>query len=177
VSSPAQPEAGGKVAVIEFFSYACPHCYSLEPVMHEWEKTAPEYVEFTLMPAFWNPYFKMLAQAYYTAEVLKISEKINKSLFDAIHLHGRQFKTEGALAAFFEAQGAEKGMFEKTFNSFAVKQKIKLADARFHQFNLKGVPGVIVGGKYFTDVRMAGGRDEVAEVLDFLVRKAKRDNS
>lgn len=177
VPKPRQPEAGGKIAVLEFFSFACPHCYSLEPVMKKWKKAAPSYVEFAMMPAFWNPDFKLLAHAFYTAEVLKVKEKVQKNLFDAIHLQGRRFKTEGALGDFFVEQGVTKGDFDKTFNSFAVKQKVKLADARFRQFGLKGVPGVVVGGKYFTDVRMAGSRETVAEVINFLVRKARKENS
>ena len=36
---PPQPtEASGKIEVIEFFWYGCPHCYSLEPNVAAWSK-------------------------------------------------------------------------------------------------------------------------------------------
>ena len=76
---------------------------------------------------------------------------------------------------FFETQGVAKEDFDKMFNSFSVKQKLKLANSRFKQFGLRGVPGVVVGGKYFTDVRSAGSKEAVAEVINFLVQKAKSE--
>ena len=30
----------GKIEVLEFFSYACPHCSAFEPTLEAWEKTA-----------------------------------------------------------------------------------------------------------------------------------------
>ena len=33
LSPPQATEGGGKVEVIEFFSYACGHCYKLEPFL------------------------------------------------------------------------------------------------------------------------------------------------
>ncbi|MBV1882360.1 MAG: thiol:disulfide interchange protein DsbA/DsbL [Pseudomonadales bacterium] len=177
VSRQAKKNAGGKVSVVEFFSFACPHCYSLEPVMNKWKETAASHVDFSMMPAFWNPYFQLLAHAYYTADVLKVKDKVVTNLFEALHLQGRQLKSEGALADFFVEHGVAKADFDKTFNSFSVKQKVKLANTRFKQFDLKGVPGVVVGGKYFTDVKMAGSREAITEVIDFLVRKSKKEQS
>ena len=45
--NPPQPtEGGGKVEVIEFFWYGCPHCYSLEPNVAAWSKKTPPDVVF-----------------------------------------------------------------------------------------------------------------------------------
>ena len=36
VSPPQPTDGGGKIEVIEFFWYGCPHCYSLEPAVNTW---------------------------------------------------------------------------------------------------------------------------------------------
>ncbi len=45
---PAQPTdvPAGQVEVLEFFWYACPHCYSLEPTVIAWNKNKAAYITF-----------------------------------------------------------------------------------------------------------------------------------
>lgn len=48
----AQPaDAKGKVEVIEFFWFGCPHCYEFEPTLKSWVKTLPADVAFRRVPA------------------------------------------------------------------------------------------------------------------------------
>ena len=46
--NPAQPvEApAGKIEVLEFFAYWCPHCASLEPELADWKKRQPPEIVF-----------------------------------------------------------------------------------------------------------------------------------
>jgi len=44
--NPPQPAAGKGVEVLEFFNYACPHCYEFEPNLKSWLKNKPKSVEF-----------------------------------------------------------------------------------------------------------------------------------
>lgn len=47
----AQPvEIKGKVEVIEFFWYGCPHCYDFEPELSSWVKRQPKDVVFKEFP-------------------------------------------------------------------------------------------------------------------------------
>lgn len=83
-----QPQAvtnKGKAEVIEFFSYACPHCYNLEPDVIDWVKTKPENVEFIQVPAIFNPQWEAFASIYYTAEVLGKADTLHPIIFEAIH--------------------------------------------------------------------------------------------
>ena len=41
IKNPVPVQTGKKIEVIEFFSYGCPHCADLEPVMQGWMKTMP----------------------------------------------------------------------------------------------------------------------------------------
>ncbi|MDX1351420.1 MAG: thiol:disulfide interchange protein DsbA/DsbL, partial [Thiomicrorhabdus sp.] len=49
-----QPIAPYSKQVIEVFGYSCPHCYHLEPSLHEWLKNKPKDVHFERMPVVFN---------------------------------------------------------------------------------------------------------------------------
>jgi thiol:disulfide interchange protein DsbA len=86
-----QPVANkDKAEVIEFFSYACPHCYNLEPNVIKWVKTKPENVKFIQVPAIFNPKWEAFASIYYTAEVLGVADKLHPIIFEAIHGPGKK---------------------------------------------------------------------------------------
>ena len=42
--------ASGKIDVIEFFWYGCPHCNAFEPVLDAWQKNLPADVAFRRVP-------------------------------------------------------------------------------------------------------------------------------
>src|SRR5437868_2119381 len=65
--NPAQPveTPAGKVEVIEFFWYGCPHCYALEPTVESWSKKLPQDVAFRRVPAPLGQSCIPHAQAFY----------------------------------------------------------------------------------------------------------------
>ena len=50
VDAPQPPAVPGKVEVLEFFSYACPHCSSFEPMLETWAKQLPADVSLRRVP-------------------------------------------------------------------------------------------------------------------------------
>src|SRR5690349_16449224 len=66
--SPPQPGgSNGQVAVIEFFSYGCPHCYELEPTLHKWKSALPKDVTFRRVPvSFGRQEWAELGRMYLT---------------------------------------------------------------------------------------------------------------
>ena len=58
LDKPVPPDApAGKVDVIEFFWYSCPHCNSFEPTLDAWVKAAPKDVSIRRMPVAFNASF------------------------------------------------------------------------------------------------------------------------
>src|SRR5437868_5069067 len=49
---PRQPTdvPAGKIEVLEFFRYSCPHCFSFEPVLAAWVARLPKDVVFKRVP-------------------------------------------------------------------------------------------------------------------------------
>jgi thiol:disulfide interchange protein DsbA len=74
-----------KIEIIEFFSYACPHCNELDPYLRDWEKRLPKDVVFYRVPAPGNPAWASLAYTFYALEALGLIDRLHNSIFDAIH--------------------------------------------------------------------------------------------
>src|SRR6476646_6516098 len=84
--SPPQPtESGNKVEVIEFFSYACPHCHSLQPSLTAWLKRKPADVEFRRIPSVFQENWIPFARIFYTHEAMGLVDKLHHDVFAAIH--------------------------------------------------------------------------------------------
>jgi thiol:disulfide interchange protein DsbA len=164
---------GDKIEVVELFWYGCPHCSDLEPHVQAWLKNKPEDVELVRMPAIVSPRWELLAQAYYTAELLEITDKIHPALFEAIHKKHMKINDEAALQAFFIDQGVSEDDFKKTFNSFAVAVKMNNARQMTRRYKITGVPTIIVNGKYSTSASLAGTNQAVFEVVDYLVEQER----
>ena len=164
---------GDKIEVVELFWYGCPHCSELEPQVQAWLKRKPEDVELVRMPAIVSPRWELLAQAYYTAELLDITDKIHPALFEAIHKKHMKINDEAALQAFFVDQGVSADDFKKTFNSFAVAVKMNNARQMTRRYKITGVPTIIVNGKYSTGASLAGSNQAVFEVVDYLVEQER----
>jgi thiol:disulfide interchange protein DsbA len=173
---PAQPTGApaGKVEVVEVFWYACGHCYTLEPSIASWiGKSKPDFVEFQRVPAVWNDVVKLHARAFYTAEALGKLDALHPEIFREINLRGNRLDTPAKLEAFFVSKGVAKADFQKAFNSFAVEQKLLKAADINRRYRISSTPTVVVGGRYVTDVSMAGSEQRLFEVVNELADKAR----
>ncbi len=170
----AQPTASAdKIEVLELFWYGCPHCYHLEPELEAWLKKKPDDVVFVRMPAILGPPWALHARAFYTAELLGVTDKIHKPLFDRIHKDKKPIRNEQQLKDFFIEQGVSAEDFDKTYNSFAVITKTNRAKQAASLYGISGVPTLVVDGKYRTSAREAGSNKGILEVVDFLVKKER----
>src|SRR5512144_2380420 len=87
LKNPMPVETGKNIEVIEFFSYGCPHCGELEPVLQGWLKTKPADVSFRRIPVMFQPKWESLAKGYYALDALG-EDKLSPEVFVAIHARG-----------------------------------------------------------------------------------------
>jgi len=175
---PSAPADTSTVEVVEMFSYACIHCFNFDAAVHEWSLRQNEGVTFTRIPAIFSQAWALLAQSYYTAEALGVSDKTHDALFEAIHTRKEDLRTPTAIAALFKrVADVEEGDFQKAFDSFSVRSKLQQADSRARQFRLQSVPTMVVNGKYKTSSTMAGTNIGMLQVVDFLVKKEQAAQS
>ncbi len=160
-----------KVEVVELFWYGCPHCFHFEPLLDQWIKNKPRNVNFVRIPAVFNPSWRLHAQAFYTAKVLGVLDKIHQPLFDAIHIKGQRMASADELADFFARHGVKKKAFFDAFNSFAVDADVRRAEDLTQRYGIDGVPSLIVDGKYRTSASLAGSNEKMLEVVNYLIAK------
>ena len=165
----------GKVEVVELMWLGCPHCYTLEPMMLEYKKNHPKYVDFKQVPAMLNPSWAADATTFYIADLLdpKGEKDLVTRIFQAIHDQKRRLKNPDAVNRFFVQQGFTEEQVNGVKNSMAFQAKLKRAQEISATSQAQSVPTVIINGKYRTSPYMAGGNDKVMEVLRFL---AKQEN-
>ncbi len=169
--SPAQPTSTkDKVEVVEMFWYGCPHCFRLEPFVERWLKKKPANVKFVRMPGVFRPSWEIHARAYYTAEILGVVDKVHRPMFDAIHEMKQRMNTEPAILALFKKHGVPEKDFKRVFRSFAVETKLRRAKDMGKRYQAKGVPALIVNGKYRTSGHAAGSNSKVFKVVNQLIK-------
>jgi thiol:disulfide interchange protein DsbA len=126
------------------------------------------------MPATWNELLKTHARVFYTAELLGKLKQLNSAIFREINVKGNRMDTPEKIEAFFVSNGVSKADFQKAFSSFAVESKLRQAEEMNKRYRITSTPTWVVGGKYATDVSMAGSEDALFDVLNALAAKAKQ---
>lgn len=167
-----EAERPRKVEVVEVFSYMCVHCYSFDPLLNRWEQGKSAQAVFNRLPAVFSSDWALMAQAFYTAEILGVAEQMHEPLFAAIHTQPKNLRDEDIMAALFEDNAnVSKEEFSKSYNSFFVRSRVMQAKAKGRAYGITGVPTMIVNGKYRVGARMAGSNQGMLDVVDFLVQK------
>lgn len=177
--SPAQPTiTKNKVEVVELFWYGCPHCFHFEPNIKGWLAKKPDNVVFYRIPAVFNSKWALHARAFYAAKSLGLFDngklEFHEAVFNEIHKKKNHLHKKKDFQEIFSRFGISKEDFENAFDSFAVNTKVNRATTLSKRYQLDGVPTLIVNGKYRTDGPMAGGRNGMIKVLDFLVKKESK---
>lgn len=171
LSSPRPTEVQGKVEVLEFFWYACPHCYRLEPELNVWAKKLPKDVVLRRMPAMLNADWEPLTRAYYALEALGLTDKLHAKVFEAIHVDGINLNKPEKFFDWAAKQGVDRAKIAQAYNSFSVNSKIMRSRQVVQDYKLTGVPAFAVNGKYVTSAYMTGSNPALFETLDHLIKK------
>jgi len=162
---------GGKVTVVEAFSYMCTHCATFEPYITSWKQRLPAAVDFKRVPVvFGRGSWELYARAYVTAELMGIAEKAHAALMDKLWKENQVMKTMDELAQFYSAHGVEAGNFVATSNSFAVDAKMRRDQQIVQTAGVRGTPSLIVGVKYLVAGSEAvANYDVMLDVVNFLI--------
>lgn len=168
--TPVETRDPERIEVVELFSYGCIHCFNFDPAVERWLETVPDDVDFHRVPAVFNAYWAALAQAFYTAELLDVLGEVHTPIFEGVHVYRLEMNREQLLARLFEREAdVEQEEFLRVFNSFGVKSRVRKADASTRMYRATGVPTMVVNGTYRIETDMAGGQEQMLDVVDYLV--------
>lgn len=166
----------GKVEVLEFFWYSCPHCNSFEPMFESWKKAQPEDVIVRRVPIAFqnNNNFVPQQKLYYTLEAMNLLDKLHAAAFRAVHVERKRLNSDDAVIAWAKEQGVNEDEFKKMYSSFTVSNLVRRATALQNGFDVQGVPSLGVAGKYYTDGTMARNLANALIVVDHLIEAERK---
>lgn len=176
--NPALPtENPAKVEVIEFFSFACPHCADLNPTLVKWVAKLPADVAFKRLPVgFNNPFYQLMARFYYTLEAIGELSRLDAVVFDALHNRGIKLIDKKSLVDWVSTQGVDAKKFSDAFDSFGVDSKAKRADQVAQAAKIQGVPALLVDGRYLVIGQNLKTHDDLLALTDKVIAKARAEH-
>jgi thiol:disulfide interchange protein DsbA len=174
LQTPQPTEKNGKVEVVEFFWYGCPHCADFEPLLQAWVKKLPADVSFKKVPAVFNDKWAQGARIYYTLEAMNLLDKLHVAVFDAMVKQKINLGDEKILLDWMTKQGVDTKKFTDMYKSFSVEGKVRQAIEMTQEYGFGGVPVVIVGGKYMPAPDV-GSFPDMLRVVDGLIVKNRAE--
>jgi len=171
--APASAANPDHIEVVEFFSYACPHCAHLEPQLEKWQHALPAKVILRRVPVtFGRDEWDVLARFYYTLEATHQVDALHARVFTALHGDHATLFSPDALADWMARQGKDRRAFLDSYNSFSVQVHLQAGNALAQQLGIESVPSFVVAGRYRTDLDMARDYGRLLGIVDELVRKS-----
>ncbi len=175
LDKPVTPDApAGKVDVIEFFWYSCPHCNAFEPSLEAWIKAAPKDLSIRRIPVAFNASFVPQQKLYFTLEGMGKLDELHAKVFRAIHVEKLKLAKDDEILAWVTKQGVDAAKFKEIYGSFSVSNQVRRAAQLQDAYGVEGVPSMGVAGKYYTDGTMAGSMQTVLLVVDHLTATARK---
>jgi len=169
--SPPQPAgASGQIEILEFFSYGCPHCANLDPVLRKWEGSQKKDVVLKRIPvSFGRPAWAALARVYTTLEAMKLAEKYGPAVFDAVQKNQVRLDDEKTRNEWLAKSGIDVKTFNDTWRSFGVDSLSKRYEQLSVSYKIDAVPSISVNGKF----KVVGEDEETLKAVDSLIVKVR----
>ncbi len=164
----------GKIEVIEFFSYACPHCAAFEPTLEGWVKTLPADVAFHRVPAPFLFNAEGFQRTYYTLETLGKVDTMQQKIFTAVHVDRQRLDKPADVAALAAKNGIDSTKFLDVYNSFSVANSVTKAKKLAEDYRIDGVPTLAIQGRYLTSPSQAGSAEAALATANFLIAQARK---
>ena len=168
-------DAPGKIVVIEFFSYGCPHCNEFYPMISAWAAKLPkDVVVEKVATGMGRTAWTNLAKAYYALAATGDLSRLDGQLFHAIHEEHQPLFDQKAISAWVVAHGVDAAKFTAAFESFGVSTKLTQAEQMVDNYKIDGVPSLAVDGKY---VVIGKTFEQLLANTDALIAKVRTEHA
>lgn len=163
----------GKIEVVEFFWYSCPHCNAFEPQLEAWSKKLPADVVLRRVPVAFRDDFVPQQRLFYVLEALGRLD-LHGKVFQAIHQERQPTNREDTILAWAQKNGLDRAKVQELYNSFTVSTKARRASQLQEAYAVEGVPALGVAGRFYTDGEMSGSMQRALQVVDSLVGEIRQ---
>jgi len=136
--------------VIKFFSYACSHCYALDPFIEIFKKNNNN-INFKYVPAIFSDQMIPLAKLFFTLDTMNLIPKLHESVYEVIHVDKKRIFTDKNIFKWAEGNDLINFVeFKKIYYSFDTNNKILYAKNLTIKSQITGTPYLMINGKYLT---------------------------
>ena len=171
--APQPTPTTGRIEVIEFFWYGCPHCYQLEPAIDRWLAKLPPDVDFRRVPAIPSDRWAPMARLFYTLKAMGQLERLHSKVFNAIHKDRIALDQPAHRDAWLAKMGVDVARYIATENSFSVTSEVNQARTMTRDYQVEGVPRLVIDGRYVTSPEQAGGTERVFPAVDEAIARSR----
>ena len=165
--------SAGKIEVVEFFWYSCPHCNAFEPTLDAWIKRVPKDVSVRRVPVAFRDDFVPQQRLYFALEAMGLVEKLHSKVFAAVHVEKQALSKADDIAAWVAKQGVDKAKFLEQYNSFSVSTKAGKGTQLQNTYKVEGVPALGVAGRFYTDGTLSKSMERGLQIVEYLVAEIR----
>ena len=175
LNPPRPVVTGPRIEIIEFFYYGCPICYEFQPHFSRWMFQAPDDIVLRRVPALSSENWEPFARLFYSLELIGELNRLHWPVYDNFHFDDVMLNDEKVMLEWVVRNGLDRGKFTAAYGSDEVKDRLNRSCELMKSYDVRGVPSIIVDGKFQTSARLAGGTRQLAQMLDQLVKLARKE--
>ncbi len=173
LARPVAVPANGKIEVIEFFWYACPHCYTFEPLLEGWLAKLPADVHFRRVPVGFDARKETHQRIFYTWEALGLVEQMHVKTFARFHAQNKPIEGLQEMLVFAQENGLDVAKVGQAWNSFSVQTKCREAKRLEDDYDIQQMPEMAIGGRFVAIAQPAAGPASVLATTDWLLNRLR----
>ena len=163
----------GKIEVVEFFWYSCPHCNAFEPSFDAWARRVPKDVVVRRLPAAFRDDWVPQQRLYFALEAMGQLDRLHAKVFQAIHVEHVVLEREAKIADWVAKQGVDRAKFLEHYNAVATTKKGARVQELQDAFKVEGVPAMGVAGRFYLDADYAKTMPRMLQVADYLTGEVR----
>lgn len=169
----------GKIEVLEFFNFSCPHCFRMQTPIANWQKEEKklERTDAVLIhqPVIFQSHGGHYARAFHTMEALGLGDALFRKFFNAIHRERVLLNSRDRLAAWLEEKhGVEADKAAKIYDSFSVNAKIARDQRITQEYGVNSTPHMAVAGKYLMSPATSGSLERMMQIATLLIERERQ---
>ena len=174
IEPPRATDAPGKIEVLEFFQYGCPHCRAMDPLVAEWQPELGDDVVVHHVPVAFNQSMTSWQYLYYTLAAMDRLD-LQSDVFAAVQTRRDPLNSINRVLDWAESHDLDRDEFEAMYKSFGVAAKVKRANQLIEGYQINSVPTFAVDGRFITSPAQANGYQQTLDVVDTLIERIRAE--
>ncbi len=163
----------GKIDLVFFFGYWCPHCNSFEPTLEPWARKLPADVAFRRVPVGFQPWHEPYQRLYYALEALGLVEALHMRAFAAVHTGHQRLEKEADIQKWAAQNGQDGAKIVDAMKSFSTASKLRQGTQLVSEYHIDSVPTLGIHGRFTTSPSSAGSHERVVQVAEQLIAQIR----